>query len=110
MDGRRQTGRKSNYMCSGLVYCQCGARMHGMTSRRKGHEYRYFICPAKCGAPVVHMEETDDAAIRYLKDLLSDENQLIIADALRQYQAGEGGRMTEFKRALKKRIHEKQGQ
>ena len=110
MDQRKQTGRKADYMCSGLIYCSCGAKMHGMTSKRKGHEYRYFTCSAKCGAPVVHMEEVDDAAIKYLKDLLSGENQLQIADALRQYQAGEGSRMTEFKRALKKRIEEKQAQ
>ena len=110
MDGRKQTGRKSDYMCSGLVYCQCGAKMHGMTSRRKGHEYRYYTCSAKCGAPVLHMEDVDAAAIKYLKELLSEENQLQIADAMRQYQAGAGSRMTEFKRALKKRIREKQDQ
>lgn len=110
MDERKQTGRKSEYMCRWLVFCGCGAKMHGMTSKRKGHEYRYFICSAKCGAPVVHMDEVDEAAIRYLKNLLSDENQLQIADALRQYQAGAGSRMTEFKQALKKRIREKQGQ
>ena len=110
MNERKQTGRKSDYMCSGLVYCRCGAKMHGMTSKRKGHEYRYFACSAKCGAPVVHMECADDAAIKYLKDLLSGENQLRIADALRQYQAGAGSRMTEFKQALKKRIAAKQAQ
>ena len=110
MNERKQTGRKSDYMCSGLVYFRCGAKMHGMTSKRKGHEYRYFACSAKCGAPVVHMECADDAAIKYLKDLLSGENQLRIADALRQYQAGAGSRMTEFKQALKKRIAAKQAQ
>lgn len=110
MDGRKQTGRKSDYLCSGLVYCHCGAKMYGMTSKRKGHEYRYFTCSAKCGAPVAHMDDVDDAAIRYLTELLSGENQLQIADALRQYQAGAGSRMTEFKQALKKRIQEKQAQ
>ena len=110
MDERKQTGRKADYMCSGLVYCWCGAKMHGMTSRRKGHEYRYFVCSAKCGAPVLHMEEVDAAAMQYLKELLSDEMQLQIADRLRQYQAGAGSRMTEFKQALKKRIAEKQAQ
>ena len=110
MDERKQTGRKADYMCSGLVYCWCGAKMHGMTSRRKGHEYRYFVCSAKCGAPVLHMEEVDAAAMQYLKELLSDEMQLQIADRLRQYQAGAGFRMTEFKQALKKRIAEKQAQ
>lgn len=96
MDQRKHAGRKADYMCSGLIYCSCGAKMHGVTSKRKGHEHRYFVCSAKCGAPVVHMEEVDDAAIKYLKDLLSGENQLQIADALRQYQAGAGSRMTDI--------------
>ena len=110
MNERKQSGRKAGYLCSGLVYCQCGAKMHGMTSKRKGHEYRYFTCSQKCGAPVIHMEEVDTAAIKYLRDLLSGENQLAIAEALRQYQAGAGARMDEFRGALKKRIEEKRRQ
>ncbi len=110
MAERKQTGKKAGYLCSRLVYCSCGARMHGMTSKRKGHEYRYYYCPKKCGAPVVHMEEVDKAATDYLKTLLSAENQKKIIAALREYQAGEGARMEEFKSALKKRINEKQAQ
>ena len=110
MDGRKQTGRKANYLCSGLVYCQCGAKMHGMTSKRKGHEYPYFTCSQHCGASVVRMEEVDRAAVEYLQELLSDENQLAIAEALRQYQAGSGFRMKEFKAVLRQRIQDKQRQ
>ena len=110
MNERKQTGKKANYLCSGLVFCECGAKMHGMTSKRKGHEYRYYTCSKHCGAPVVRMEEVDNAAYRYLYTLLSEENQNRIADALRQYQAGEGSRMDEFKQALAKRIEEKQKQ
>ena len=110
MDERKQTGRRANYLCSGLVYCRCGAKMYGVTSKSKGHEYRYFQCSKHCGAPVVRMEEADHAALQYLGELLSDENQLQIADALRRYQAGAGSRMTEFKAALKKRVQAKQAQ
>ena len=110
MNERKQTGKQSKYMCSGLVYCRCGAKMHGITTKRKGHEYRYFTCSAKCGAPVVHMDDVEDAAKAYLKTLLSGENQLRIADAMRAYQAGKSSRMEEFKQALKKRIDEKQTQ
>lgn len=46
------------------------------------------------------MEEVDRAAVEYLQELLSDENQLAIAEALRQYQAGSGSRMKEFKAVL----------
>lgn len=110
MDTRKQMGRKADYMCSGLVYCQCGAKMHGITTHRKGNEYQYFTCSAKCGAPAARMEDVDAAAVKYLQKLLSDENQLHIADALRQYQAGAGSRMVEFKQALKRRIEQKQAQ
>ena len=110
MNARKQTGKKSNYLCSGLVYCQCGAKMHAQKSVRKGHEYHYYICSKKCGAPAVRMEEVDAAAIRYLHDLLSDKNQKRIADALRDYQAGEGCRMEEFNSALQVRITAKQNE
>ena len=56
------------------------------------------------------MEEVDAAAKKYLKDLLNEENQQKIADALRRYQAGEGSRMEEFKAALKERITQKEEQ
>ena len=108
MSEHKQTGNRNTYLCSGLVYCRCGAKMHAMTSKRKGHEYKYFVCSKKCGAPTVKAEEVDDAARRYLRELLSDENQLTIASAIKAYQAGAGQRMDEFKGALKKRIGEKQ--
>lgn len=110
MKQRKQSGRKSSYLCSGLVYCECGAKMHGMTSKRKGHEYKYFACSQHYGAPVIRMEEVDAAVYHYLHTLLTEENQTRIADALRLYQAGEGNRMTEFKQVLAKRIKEKEGQ
>ncbi|WP_444658443.1 recombinase family protein [Caproiciproducens sp. R2] len=110
MSERKQTGAKAGYLCSGLVYCECGAKMHGMKSRRKGHEYHYFYCSKKCGAPVIHMDEVDKAATDYLHDLLSPENQQKIMLALRQYQNGEQGRMDEFKAVLSKRIAKKQKQ
>lgn len=110
MTERKQTGKKAGYLCSGLVYCQCGAKMHGVRTTRKGHEYFRYYCSKKCGAHVVHMDEVDKAAVEYLHKLLSSENQDKIAAALRQYQAGEKGRMEEFNRALQKRIREKQGE
>lgn len=110
MNERRQTGRKAGYLCSGLVYCECGAKMHGMKSVRKGHEYRYFICSKKCGAPSVRMEDVDSAAIAYLHALLSDENQEKISEALREYKGGERERVEDFNTILKKKIAEKEEQ
>lgn len=108
MTERKQTGKKAGYLCSGLVYCQCGAKMHGVRTTRKGHVYYRYYCSKKCGAHIVPMDEVDHAATEYLQKLLSPGNQDMITAALRQYQAGEKGRMEEFKKALQKRIKEKQ--
>ena len=108
MNERRQTGKKSNYMCRALVYCKCGSKMHGMTSARKGHSYLYYHCSNRCGAPVVHMEDVDNAAKQYLVSLLSEENQTRISKALRSYKGAEKERINDFYAILKSRIDEKQ--
>ena len=110
MNERKQTGHKANYLCSGLVYCECGAKMHGITTHRKGHEYHYFYCSARCGAPTVKMEVVDGAAKRYLSELLSLENQKVIADALKVYIAGESDRVVDFNHQVQQCIGEKQAQ
>lgn len=84
--------------------------MHVLKTHRKGHEYIYYACSAKCGAHTLRMEDVDRAALEYLRELLSEDNQRTIADAMRKYQAGEGSWMEEFKAALEKRIREKQCQ
>ena len=110
MNERKQTGKKAGYLCSGLVYCSCGAKMHGFKSERKGHTYRYYICSAKCGAPSVRMEDVDAAAVGYLRELLNDDNQKRIAEALRTYKGGERDRAESFRKILQKKISEKQKQ
>lgn len=110
MTERKQTGKKAGYLCSGLVYCQCGAKMHGVRTTRKGHEYFRYYCSKKCGIHVVHMDEVDKAAVEYLHKLLSPENQDKIAAALRQYQAGEKNRVEDFNKAIQWRIREKKGE
>lgn len=108
MSERKQVGRKGGYLCSGLVYCECGAKMHALISRRKGHEYRYYACSAKCGAPMIRIDEVDSAALNYLHTLLSDRNQEKIAQSMIKYQAEGKNREEIFYAALKKRIGEKQ--
>ena len=108
MNERKQSGKKAEYLCSGLIYCECGAKMHGMKSERKGHTYHYFYCSKKCGAPVVHMDEVDKAAKEYLVTLLSPENQERITKALREYKGAEKERIHDFNIILKQKIDEKQ--
>lgn len=108
MDNRKQTGKKANYLCSGLVYCECGAKMHGMRSRKKEYVYYYYTCSKKCGQPTVRMEDVDSAAVNYLHTLLSKPNQKIIADSLRKYQAGTKDSVATFDEAIKSKVSEKQ--
>lgn len=108
MNERKQTGKKAGYLCSGLVYCECGAKMHGMKSERKGHTYYYFGCSKKCGVPSVRMEEVDKAAVKYLYELLSVENQQKIADAMRAYKGAESDRVADFKAIVARKIAEKE--
>ena len=108
MDERKRVGIKSSYLCSGLVYCSCGAKMHAHTTRGKGHEYSRYICSEKCGVPTVRMELVDKTALDYLKDLLSKKNQGRIADALREYHHESKESTQVFLAAIKSKIKEKQ--
>ncbi len=111
MSERKQVGNKADYLCSGLVYCgECGAKMHGFSPIRKGHRYHYYYCSKKCGAPVMPMETVDDAALRYLHDLLSDANQQRISDALQAYQKITRNELEHFNDAIKHEVAEKQKQ
>lgn len=110
MKERKQTGAKRGYLCSGLVYCTCGAKMHAISPTRKGITYHYYTCSAKCGFGVVKMEDVDNAAIDYLHTLLSPANQDRIAAALRSYSAGERDRAEEFNAGIRHDIAERQKQ
>lgn len=108
MNERKQTGKKADYLCSGLVYCKCGAKMHGMKSVRKGHTYHYFTCSEHCGASSIRMEDIDNSVKEYLCNLLDKENQEKISHALRTYKFDEQERSSDFNKILKRRINEKQ--
>lgn len=97
MTDRKQVGRNTTeYLCSGLVYCSCGAKMHGFTSRRKGHEYHYYKCSAVCGAPLVKMDDVDAVAVQYLRDILSADTQEKIAAVIRSYK----GHLQDFQKGF----------
>lgn len=107
MTSKKRSGKR-HYLCSGLVYCSCGAKMFAHISKRKGHEYFYYKCSAKCGAPVAKMEEIDSAALEYLRSLLSEDMQRQVTEALRDYDGYEKDRQETFRAAKKKKIREKQ--
>ena len=109
MNERKQTGRKADYLCSGLVYCgNCGAKMHVYKSTRKGHTYLYYRCSEGCGASVVKLEDVDKVAKAYVQELLSEDTQRKVAQVLRNYKGHEEDRTASFKAAVAKKISEKE--
>jgi site-specific DNA recombinase len=111
MDNRKQTGKKSNYLCSGLVYCgNCGSKMYGTITRRKGHEYKIFYCRNKCGTGTVSMDEIDKTVHEYIAQLLSTDTILTISNTLKEYASNEKKRINEFNNSIKLQIDEKQKQ
>lgn len=111
MNGRKQTGAKGEYLCSGLVYCgNCGAKMHAITTHRKGHEYKKYYCSARCGAKMTNVDYIDAVVTGYLDNLLSESNQHKIVCALHLYAAGEKARTVDFNAGIRSQIAQKERQ
>lgn len=111
MGTRKQVGTKSDYLCSGLVYCgNCGAKMYGSTTRRKDHEYRIFSCSAKCGIGVVSMDKVDETVQNYIRELLSASTIARVNTSLQEYASGQKKRVSEFNQSIRSEIGEKQKQ
>ena len=110
MDQRKQNGRKQNeFLCSGLVYCKCGARMHiHRASDRHGGKYVYYACKDNCGAPTVREEIVNKAVTDYLGELLSEPMQVKIAHFLRSYKDHKKECRKSYAAAIKKQIEQKQ--
>lgn len=66
------------------------------------------MCAEHCGRPTVLMPAVDEAAIKYLHELLSEPNQTLITAAMRRYQSDSKNRLTAFYDVLNARIAEKQ--
>ncbi len=110
MNERKQTGKQSKYMCSGLVYCRCGAKMHGITTKRKGTRIPLFHLFREMRGPCRAYGRRGGRGEGIIENAAVRRKPASIADAMRAYQAGKSSRMEEFKQALKKRIDEKQAQ
>ena len=108
MASRKQVGKKTEYLCSGLMWCSCGAKMHVCSSTSKGHTYKYYRCGEKCGANSVRIEEADKVAADYLHTLLKEDNQKKIAFYLRSYKGHKKDCRESFMAAVSKEIRQKQ--
>ena len=109
MDSRKQCGRKQNeFLCSGLVYCKCGAKMHIHRSpNRHGDKYVYYACKDNCGAPTVREDVLLKAVKDYLNELISEPMQIKIAHFLRSYKDHKKECRKSFAAAIKKQIDQK---
>lgn len=105
---RKRVGRRNDYLCSGLVYCECGAKMHANSTTRKGHRYDRYICSKSCGAKSIRMEVVDEAANRYLSEVLSNETKKDLSSAMRIFQSSQEGQECNFKAVLSSKIREKE--
>lgn len=111
MDQKKQSGRNSDYLCRGIVYCKnCGAKMNGHISNSKGKEYKTFICSKSCGVGTVKMDDVDNFARAYLETLLSCENQKRIAASIRNYTKGESDRILQYNESMRQEIVAKKKQ
>ncbi len=52
---------KHDYLLSGLLYCECGAKMYGCFSKGK----RYYTCYAKCGRRSARADEKEEQAFTH---------------------------------------------
>lgn len=109
MDGRKQNG-KTQHRCSGLVYCECGSKMHLNSSTRKGHSYKRFCCYAKCGAKSLRIEVLDNMVDKYINAVLSAENRKLITKAMQEYIADEERMMKDFEETRNEKIAIKQAE
>ena len=108
MDSRKMKGKHSDYLCRGIVYCTCGAKMHATVWRIKGGRKHVYRCKDDCGMKPIPMELVDKAATDYLREFLSPEMKLKIAAFLRNYKNHQSDARSGFEAARKKQITEKQ--
>jgi DNA invertase Pin-like site-specific DNA recombinase len=70
IDGRlRGSVRHRIYFLSGVLFCQCGKRMHGQTRCARGTEWRYYLCRT-CGARAIPADRADQAVLQELRSML----------------------------------------
>ena len=93
MDKRKQAGR-NDYLCKGLVYCECGNKM--TAHKGKDGSSNYYYCGTKCGTGTIKMDIVDNACRDYVKQLLSDETMESLGLSIVRYQSQERQQIKSF--------------
>ena len=65
--------------------------------------YLYYYCYDRCGAATVKLDDVDEAAKAYIRELLSEDTRAKVAQVLRTYKGHDKDRVEGFKAAVKKR-------
>lgn len=86
LESRKRAGHPKHRL-SGLVFCECGAKMHLYRTSRKGHHYTKFICSKHCGAHSIDAEYLNNAVNLYFDELLSEKNISDVELALSKYHS-----------------------
>ncbi len=111
MDAKKQSGRASDYLCKGIIYCaECGGRMtaHMATQR---NEKAYFYCTNKeCPTKSIHMEVVDRNCKEYVKKILSEDVMDALGHYVVKFQSLQKNETNDFNREIKKKIQEKEGE
>jgi len=110
MDEKKRTKRESDYLCSGLVYCECGAKMHAQVSANKGHTYHYYVCSNHCGAKAVKVETVDKMVQMYLDELTKPEIRETITNALKDSARDKQKYLDDFMAMKQEKINAKQAE
>ena len=107
---RKQSGKKSNYLCRSLVHCSCGSVMHVCMSANKGNAYHYYRCHARCGTKGIKVEDVDKVATQYLHDLFSEDTQRKLSEFIYGYKGHKKSQLDSFYATINRNIKEKQAE
>ena len=116
MDARKNSGRraKREYLLSGLIFCECGAPMHGLTTTRRkngsAYQYSYYTCSAKCGNQNIRAEDAEGHVLRYLHMLADDRSRAEFKTAASKYKRLMSDAMSTDAGAIKEEIAVKEAQ
>lgn len=102
----RKTGYRSTYPTSGLIVCECGAKMyrHTCSKNKNGTLYKssYYRCKS-CGK-MIKAEFVDEAVNAYLEDVFSEDTMSALDEYLKTADKNRKREEAEFNRKKKEAL------
>ncbi|MEG0830662.1 MAG: recombinase family protein [Anaerovoracaceae bacterium] len=109
MDKRKISGKTTDYLCKGMVYCECGNKMTGHIAKKR-KESPYFYCNKRCGVGSIKMEIVDNACRKYTDELLSKQTMEQLGHHIAKFQTQSRSEIKLFNASVDKKIEEKKMQ